>query len=229
MPTAVICPEHTLNSKFQKILKEKTDCDVLNVIGSRRIPDLKKYDRIILVYQYALSPIRKEFREFCEKNRDALKGAQLVVDIPTSILENDAGEAQKGLMELISYFDTAGTAGGSVALFNTNCTTEQKQKKFAESLGIGYEGTFDWKIAADRPVIVTAFVPSVIDMKVSKLRATLYIAAGVCAIPLGVIMFYVGTMFYTRLIGLSFFVIGGGFLYVYMAYQSRKMAEWRDG
>ena len=229
MQTAIICPRYTLNSETIRILREKTDGSVLKILGGRMHADLTKYDLIILVYQYPLSPMNGDFIEFYEENKEALMHARLVIDLPASLIEDNASGIPKELEGLIDRIGRTDITVESVALVNTNCTTEQKQKRYADSLGIGYKSIFDGRTIADNPAVVTIFTPSAFDMKISRRRACLYMIAGVCAVPLGVILFYFGlvVLHNSRLTGASFSLVGGGPLLLYMAYRSKKFAEWR--
>jgi len=202
---------------------------VLKVIGSIREISLAEYDKIILFYQYEVCPIRKEFVEFCERNRGSLKDASLIIDIPTTILEDGIEETLTGLTELIGYFDSLNSSGMSARLVNTNCTKENKQKKYATDLGIGYESVFDKKILTDAPVIVTIFTPSNFDLEISKKRATAYMIGGVLAVPLGIMLFVIGVVLTNSppAAGAAFTLVSGGPILYYMAYRSKKFTEWR--
>ena len=198
----------------------------MRTIGRDKTVDLAKYDRIIVVYQYPLSPIRKEFTEFCERNKDVLSDAHLIIDIPTILL--DGSGASEELENIIGYFNRCSIRGGSRALIKNDEFREDKQKRYAERLGFKYESIFDMRTVDSCSVIMTLYDRSYID-DTSERRAIAYMVSGVCIILLCIMELCMGMGEFdtSPVLGKAFILIWVGPVFMFVGYHYRKVARWR--
>lgn len=84
---ALLCPENTINTIGFRNIRSSRRYDVFKIIGTDRIVDLSQYSEIVLLYQYPLNGTDEGFMDFVRKNRDDLKDAVLLFDVPMEVME----------------------------------------------------------------------------------------------------------------------------------------------
>ena len=144
--TAIICltSELTHNNGIVKEFRKRIKGDVLKIIGSSsKHTDLKKYDRLFVMYQNSLPDISDVFMRFCEEYKDDLNRATLVVTYPVYEFKNSVAMEQSANDIRSFYKDywcgTMGCKDGDTMVFATSNGNKSLVVPFATRMGCKWD------------------------------------------------------------------------------------------
>ncbi|MCL2148892.1 MAG: hypothetical protein FWH47_06100, partial [Methanomassiliicoccaceae archaeon] len=226
--TAIVCPRNPINAALLTELEKVTGGRVLKIIGSDRKADLTRYDRVIVVYQYSVSSINKDFARFLEGG-GCPKDAALVVDIPAFYIDSGVDWAG-GAKGLIAFFSSwRGEAEARVAVMDSGGVSETLLGKYAERMGAEYLG------ALNRSNLSRCDAAVVFDTKIgfhenmSARRANLHMASGAFLFAVGALSVYAIANRDMYPIMAALFGPALGSLLFYVGYRTRKFLRWNGG
>ena len=211
-------------------LVRKTDGKVIKAIGTSKQVNLEPYDRIILVYHWPLPPIRAEFMDFCKRHKGKLRNITLILDIP------DAQPYEKvdyGLSKIKDMVETLKTEcdihlDNGIAIIESDSVDERTLMKYSTASGFRYIESFSGRDLYVHSMLISFFLPSEVQMEMSRWKSRFYLTVGLLMIPLGVAILIIGALvidYPNRIGSLSFFMIISGIMTMYVGIKNRKFAH----
>jgi hypothetical protein len=232
MKAAIIAPKRTFNSKLLNDISKKTGGDVLKIIGKKNRHDLNAYDKAVFVYQYKLSPLRDEFIDFCNDNKNQIRDAVLVIDVAMdpSVDQEPIQKYRDELDSIVLFFSSVfkQVSPNETAVVRTDYFGKDVQRKYAEMMGLKYTDVFDGRTFSDNSIIVIFSSKPDMRLEISEKRASAYMLVGLAAVTLAIFFICVVIVYDTFLaMGRTFGLFLAGPLLAYTAYKTRNYAYWK--
>lgn len=197
-----------------KLIEKKS----IEKIKSKLEHDFKTKSNII-VYQHPIETINEEFKKYCIENKNVIRESKILISLPISYVQQNIESIQDLIKSFIKSLNGLGfNLNEKIELIPNTDIDKALQNKISKS--------FDQTDESD--IYITIFKISELIEKSTLNRSTLEMALGLIAVPLGVIVFYLGIVKYNTppAFGTSLLMIGGGAILLYIGMANRKYQKW---
>ncbi len=173
----------------------------------------------IIIYQHPIEAINEKFRSYCDNNKNSIKKSKILISLPISYVEQNNKSFQDSIKTFIQSLNDLGfNLEEKIQLIPNAEINKALQTRISESF-----------IQTDEPdVYLTFFKISELIERSSLYKSRIEMILGLIAVPLGVIVFYLGVVKYNTppAFGSSLLMIGGGPILFYIGLKNRKYQKW---
>ena len=231
MKTLILYSNRPLETHSIALISKQTSGMLYDFIKIHNNKNLENYDQIVLVYQHPLNSINKQFVQFCDSNPSLVKESILVIDIPMPYakkfdMESLSDQINNFRNTMISDYNY--NADNAAAILINETVGKQTQMDYAKNLGYAPKQSITEGIEHGFRLFVMFSHVSEMYGNMTMLKANCSIIAGTFAIPLGLLIFYLGIVLYNTppAFGAALTMIGGGPILAYVGVKNRRYLQW---
>lgn len=173
----------------------------------------------LIVYQHPIDAVNEKFRIYCNNNKDSIKKSKILISLPISYVEQNNNSFLDSINTFIKSLNDLGfDLEEKIKLIPNVEINKALQTRISESF-----------VQTNEPdIYLTFFKISELIERSSLYKSRIEIILGLVAVPLGVIVFYLGIVKYSTppAFGSSLLMIGGGPILFYIGLKNRKYQKW---